>query len=104
GLLGASLPTLALGVLCILFGGTATDWNGVYLAQLARLSPPGRAGEITGASNFFGFGGLTLMPALFSAIVAASDSYAVAYGVVAVGTLVGAAALLRPLPATPGAG
>jgi nitrate/nitrite transporter NarK len=96
GLVGADAPLAALAVLCIAFGGTATGWNGVYLAQLARLAPPGQAGEITGASNFFGGVGSMLVPALFSAIVALSDSYAAAYAVVAAGTLVCALALLRP--------
>jgi predicted MFS family arabinose efflux permease len=96
GLVGASAPFAAVIVVCIAFGGSATGWNGVYLAQVARLAPPGQAGEITGASNFFGSIGSMLVPTLFSTIVALSDSYAAAYGVVAAGTLVCALVLLRP--------
>jgi MFS family permease len=96
GLVGADAPLAALAVLCIAFGGTATGWNGVYLAQLARMAPPGHAGEITGASNFFGSAGSMLVPVLFSAIVTLSDSYAAAYAVVAAGTLACALVLLRP--------
>jgi MFS family permease len=95
GLVGADAPFGAVAALCAAFGGSATGWNGVYLAQIARLAPPGHAGEVTGASNFFGGVGSMLVPTLFTAVLALSDSYAAAYGVVAAGTLVCALALLR---------
>lgn len=88
-------PVAAIAAVCILFGATATGWNGVYLAQVARLAPPGQAGELTGASNFFGFAGVMVMPAVFSAILATTGSYAAAFATIAAATGLCALALLR---------
>ena len=44
------------------FGVTASGWNGVFLAEVARLAPEGRVGEATGAVLMFGFAGLVLGP------------------------------------------
>ncbi len=87
-------PLAAMLAVCVAFGGTATAWNGVYLAQVARLSPPGRAGEMTGGTSFFTFGGVMLMPTLFSALLAASNSYTLAFSTIAVATLASGIALL----------
>jgi len=81
-------PLAAIFAVCIVFGGTAVAWNGVYLAQIARLSPPGRAGEITGGTAFVTFSGVMVTPAAFSAIVSATGSYSLAFAAVAVLTFV----------------
>jgi MFS family permease len=77
-------PIAAIFAVCIVFGGTAVAWNGVYLAQIARLAPPGRAGEATAGSSFVTFTGVMMAPAAFSAIVSATGSYSLAFVVVAV--------------------
>ncbi|MBI1245460.1 MAG: MFS transporter [Alphaproteobacteria bacterium] len=79
----AHLPFAALVAACIAFGGTAMAWNGVYLAEVARLAAPGREAEATGATGLFTYGGVAVMPSVFTTIVLASDSYVVAYLVVA---------------------
>jgi predicted MFS family arabinose efflux permease len=66
-LIGATLPFPVLAVLIFLFGLCASGWNGVYLAEVARLSPPGRAGEATGAVFVTCYIGLVLGLLLFSA-------------------------------------
>ncbi|CAN0471963.1 unnamed protein product, partial [Phaeothamnion confervicola] len=38
-----------LGV-SFIFGASAIGWNGVYLSEVARMAPPGKAGSATGAS------------------------------------------------------
>ena len=81
-------PLAAIFAVCIVFGGTAVAWNGVYLAQIARLAPPGRAGEVTGGTAFITFSGVMATPAAFSAIVSATGSYGLAFAAVAVLTLV----------------
>jgi MFS family permease len=92
-------PLAAIFAVCIVFGGTAVAWNGVYLAQIARLSPPGRAGEVTGGTAFVTFSGVMVTPVAFSAIVSATGSYGVAFAAVAVLTFVsGLSFLIRTAP------
>lgn len=35
-------PWLVIAAVCAAFGATAIGWNGVYLAEVARLAPPGK--------------------------------------------------------------
>ena len=81
-------PLAAIFAVCIVFGGTAVAWNGVYLAQIARLAPPGRAGEVTGGTAFITFSGVMVTPAVFSVIVSTTGSYGAAFAAVAVLTFV----------------
>ena len=68
-------PATPLLVLAALFGATAIGWNGVQLAEVARHSPPGEAGTITGAAGFVTFAGVVVGPPLFGLIAAATGSY-----------------------------
>jgi MFS family permease len=81
-----SWPLLLTVSFC--FGLTASGWNGVFLAEVARLAPEGRVGEATGAVLMFGFAGLILGP-LFMAAVAALASIKVAFALLGVATLCG---------------
>ena len=72
----------------------AVAWNGVHLAQVARYSPPGRAGEVTGGASFITFGGVVVVPALFSAILGSLGSYMAAFDAVAALALASGFALL----------
>lgn len=89
---GADWPTAVIALVVFAYGGTAIAWNGVYLAQVARLAPTGKAGEITGGTGFFTFGGVLIVPSIFSAILSMTDSYAVAFGIAAAATFVAGAA------------
>jgi MFS family permease len=82
----ASWPGWLLYALAIVLGGTAVGWNGVFLALQARRAPPGRAGEITGATSLFVFGGPLLWPLAFRGLIALTGTYSA--GFVAVGILV----------------
>ena len=88
-------PFFPLAAVCVVFGISSTGWNGIFLAQIARLAPPGRAGELTGGTTLYNFGGVVILPAIFSAILAATNSYAVAFVALAVPTLVAGATLIR---------
>jgi MFS family permease len=93
-----SWPYVAVVAVCIIYGGTAIAWNGVHLAQLARLAGPGRAGEVTGGTFFITFGGVTLTPLFFSLMLATTGSYAAAFaGVSLMGVASGIAFLTRRL-------
>jgi len=63
-----------LGVAAI-FGGTAIGWNGVQLSEVARHSPSGAAGAVTGASGFITFSGVVAGPPLFALLSALTGSY-----------------------------
>ena len=63
-------PTWAAAVIATLLSVSAVSWHGVLLAEVARLSPPGRIGATTGAVLAFGDAGALLLPLLFSAALA----------------------------------
>lgn len=66
----ATWPGIAILAVAALFGATAIGWNGVYLAELARRSPPGMAGAVTGASGVVTFGGVMFGPTVFGLLSA----------------------------------
>jgi MFS family permease len=92
-LMSAAAPWSLLLATAFFFGLTASGWNGVFLAEVARLAPDGRVGEATGAVLMFGFAGLILGP-LFMAGVAAFASLAVAFALLGAATLCGTLLLL----------
>ena len=53
----------ALVTLCFFFGLTASGWNGLFLAEVARLAPEGRVSEATGGVLITSFAGLVRRPA-----------------------------------------
>ncbi len=77
-LLIAAAPHLPIAVtvlvLCAL-GLCAVGWNGVLLAETARLSP-GRHGTLTGEVLVYTFFGVMIGPSSFSAIYSGIGSYA----------------------------
>lgn len=77
----------ALGAVCALFGAAALSWNGILLAEVARLAGPGKIGAATGGVQSFMSFGAVIGPIAFSALVAASESYAVGFVVSAVPVL-----------------
>ena len=81
---------LAVAALSAAFGATAVGWNGVYLAEVARLAPGGDVGAATGGAMFFTLSGSAFGPALFGA-VAGAFGYSAAFVLMAVVT--GAAGL-----------
>ncbi len=87
-------PAWLLLPLATLYGGIAIGWNGVQLAELARRSPPGMAGAVTGASGFVTFGGVVAGPTLFAALAGAFASYRVGFLMAAVVSGVVAVVLL----------
>ena len=74
-------PLPLLFVFATVFGTTAVGWNGVFLAEVARLAPAGQTGQATGGCMFFTFLGVVVSPPLFSLVVSAGGTYAIAYAV-----------------------
>jgi MFS family permease len=76
-------PLWALLGTCLLYGATAVGWNGVFLAEVARLAPDGRVAIITGGTQFFTFAGVFIGPPVFGAVAAAAGSYAAGFVLIA---------------------
>jgi MFS family permease len=83
-------PVAGLLGLVALLGFCAAGWNGVLIAEAARMAPPGRAGAATGGVLACTFAGVVAGPSLFALLVGAVGGYALAFALVAVLPLVGA--------------
>lgn len=100
---GPDWPYGAVLLLSVVFGASAVGWNGVYIAEIARVAPRGQVASATGASLSITYLGAVVGPFIFWLIVAASDSYAAAFGSAALVTFAAALLLLRRIPVTEGA-
>ncbi|WP_456299917.1 hypothetical protein, partial [Falsiroseomonas oryzae] len=88
-------PDAVLVVLLCAIGACSLGWNGVLLAESARLAPAGNAGAGVGAVLSVTFFGVIIGPPLVGVLVAAAGSYALAFGAAAGVVLVGVAVALR---------
>lgn len=84
----ANWSYMALASLCALFGATSLAWNGVLLAEVARLAGPGQVGSATGGVQTFMSAGAIVGPLVFSGLVAASGHYTMSFIVGAIPVLV----------------
>ncbi len=89
GALGCALLTTAtslwlLFAILIVFGSTAIGWNGVFLAEIARLAPPGQASLATGGSLCITFLGIVAGPSFFGILAGLVKSYGLSYGLLTV--------------------
>lgn len=89
------LPTVWKFVLLCAFGAFSIGWNGVMLAEVARNSPKGEEGAVTGAVLVYVFGGVVVGPAVFSVLYAAVGSYGPTFAIMGVTAALGAAVCLR---------
>lgn len=90
--LSAAWPLGAMAGVAALFGASAVAWNGLFLAEIVRVTSIAKTATATGGALFFTFGGMTLGPALFGVLLGAGVDYGVAF------TVVGGLALLSVLP------
>jgi MFS family permease len=94
----AALPALAADVIVlgalVLNSATVMAFHGLMLAEVARLSPPGRAGSVTGGVLFFAQIGQIVLPPLFG-LVALATGYRIAWAVFALPAVVMGAWLWR---------
>jgi MFS family permease len=93
GALGPATPSLLLFAIAFFFGLTASGWNGVFLAEIARRSPEGRVAETTGAVLTASYGGLLVTPFVIS-LLSPTGSLAASYTVLAVAALAATANLI----------
>lgn len=85
---GGGYHLAVLVVLCSL-GACSIGWNGVLLAETARLSP-GSAGTMTGEVLAYTFCGVMIGPSTFALIYGATASYPLTFSVFGVLALAGA--------------
>jgi MFS family permease len=101
GLFGPSWALAAMIAVALVHGATAIGWNGLFIAEIARLAPPGLAGTATGGALFVTFLGIVLTPPLFTFLVAATGTYRLPFWTIAAAATLGGAACLagrRPRP------
>ena len=97
-LLSGLLMTSASVVLVLasigLLGFFSVSWNGTLIAQMARLSPPGRVGTMTSRLMIYYYSGAVAGPWIFSLIYNQVHSYSLTYVLLGVLPLVGAISIL----------
>src|SRR5690606_2801502 len=79
GMLNANVHLIAVLVLVVCFGASATGWNGVYLAAVARRAPEGMAGTVTGGALSVTYLGVVMVPAAFGFVSDVAGSFSAAY-------------------------
>ena len=78
-----------------LLAGTAVAWHGVNLSEVARLAPPGLVGALTGGVIAFGSATSILYPLIMTAVLLATDSYAVCFWLAAIPPVLVGLVLIR---------
>jgi predicted MFS family arabinose efflux permease len=76
-------PLVVVMTVTALYGFTAVSWNGVFVGQLAQQAPREHVSEVAGAGAFCAFAGVAAGPAVFSAVLGATGSYAAGFAVFA---------------------
>jgi MFS family permease len=87
-------PVPVLAFIALLLGLTASGWNGVFLAEVAKLAPSGRVGEATGAVLAASYTGLLMGPSIVTGL-AAVGTLSLSYGGLAVLTGLATLVLIR---------
>ncbi len=79
------------------FGVTAIGWNGVYLAEIARVVPYEQVGRATGGALFVTFFGVVAAPPFFGLMATVTGSYSAGFLVLATLTCISGFILIRGL-------
>jgi len=79
GLVDAGWQRPAVWAVAFIYGLTGIGYQGVLLAEIARIAPPGMAGVVTGGAVFFAYLGMITFPGSFGLILALTGSYQTAF-------------------------
>jgi hypothetical protein len=93
--LSLALPWAAVLALSALIGFIGVSWNGVFLAEVARLAPEGRVSEVTAGTTLVIFLGYVLAPVAFTTAIPMIGGYGACFLAIAVLPLISVAVLLR---------
>ncbi len=77
-------PVIGTYALFFVLGGTVSGYHGAFLAEVARLSPPGRASAGTGGTLVLTNTSSIIMPIIFANVFAAIHSYSLTFGLLAI--------------------
>ena len=83
-LLSAEAGFWPLALICVLTGFFGASWNGISLAEVARLAPPGKVADATAGSTIFVFLGYVAGPSIFATLVSLTGSWVLPQILVAV--------------------
>ncbi len=75
GLLPFGAPLWLAGTATFALGFSAVSWNGIVMAEVARLSPPDQVAELTSGAAFVAFMGYLTGPITFSLLVSSFGDY-----------------------------
>jgi len=81
-----------LCVLVAIFGATAVGWNGVFAAEVVRVSPRSETPQAMAGSLFFTFASAVILPAVFALIYETVNSYSATIALLGVVSLIGSMA------------
>lgn len=90
---GPNWPIALVVILVAISGATAIGWNGVYLAEVARLAPKGQASTVTGGTLFFTYFGVVAGPPLFAAILSMTGVFTLSFLIFGTAMLLAGASL-----------
>ncbi len=90
----ATWPRPLMGVLFAIFGAAIFSWNGVFHAQLARLSPEGKVSIAIGGIMLWIYGGVLAGPVLFALTYSQVGHYTTVFGLLALVAFAGWACTL----------
>ena len=93
--LGLDLPWAAVLAISTLIGCLGVSWNGVFLAEIARLAPEGQVSEVTAGAMLVIFVAYVAAPAAFTAAIPLLGGYGACFLAAAVLPLLSVAGLLR---------
>ena len=78
-LAGQAAPIMVVTTVSMVFGAAAIGWNGVFLAEIARIASKSEAAGATGAALFMTYAGVVAGPPAF-AFLLSHAGYATAFG------------------------
>jgi MFS family permease len=81
--------TVMIYSVLILFGLSAIGWNGVFLAEIARLAPKGRVSNATVGAMVPTYTGVVVGPATFAILHVMSGMHTISFGIFAIISLIG---------------
>lgn len=90
GFMSSGWSLFAVQGLFLVFGAAAIGWNGIYMANVARLAPPGQVGSATGGALALTFSGVIVVPSVFATAYSVVGSYTLTFAFAAITSVVGA--------------
>jgi MFS family permease len=93
--LSLDLPWAAVLAISAVIGFIGVSWNGVFLAEVARLAPEGRVSEVTSGTILLTFLGYVVAPAAFTTAIPLIGGYGPCFLAIAGLPLISVAVLLH---------